>query len=132
MLVCAFLVMHIAHETAGAARTRSSLRPLASEGTDEIANLGHSVCCENEDAHPVVIARLDRATQYSRAPMMNTRGCGILDHPAFAGDDSFRWSDEKSPRHCERSEAIQGPKEELDCFVARAPRNDDMIRLFEI
>jgi hypothetical protein len=26
--VCAFLVMHIAHETAGAARTWSSLRPL--------------------------------------------------------------------------------------------------------
>src|SRR3954466_15718073 len=32
MLVCALLV-HIAHETAGAARTRSSLRPLFSGGT---------------------------------------------------------------------------------------------------
>ena len=31
MLVCALLV-HIAHETAGAARTRSSLRPLFGEG----------------------------------------------------------------------------------------------------
>src|SRR5207247_955578 len=30
-----------------------------------------------------------------------------------------------SPRHCERSEAIQqATKQELDCFVARAPRND--------
>jgi hypothetical protein len=28
-------------------------------------------------------------------------------------------------RHCERSEAIQGPHHAaLDCFVARAPRND--------
>src|SRR5690242_12428515 len=31
MLVCAFL-LHIAHGTAGAARTRHSLRPLTSEG----------------------------------------------------------------------------------------------------
>src|SRR4051794_37831573 len=30
-----------------------------------------------------------------------------------------------SPRHCERSEAIQeATKKDLDCFVARAPRND--------
>jgi hypothetical protein len=29
-------------------------------------------------------------------------------------------------RHCERSEAIQkATKEELDCFVATAPRNDE-------
>jgi 3',5'-cyclic AMP phosphodiesterase CpdA len=28
-------------------------------------------------------------------------------------------------RHCERSEAIQKPTQELDCFVAYAPRNDD-------
>src|SRR2546423_14474303 len=33
MLVCALLV-HIAHETAGAARTRSSLRPLFGEGKE--------------------------------------------------------------------------------------------------
>jgi hypothetical protein len=30
-----------------------------------------------------------------------------------------------SRRHCERSEAIQGPKHWLDCFVASAPRNDE-------
>src|SRR4051794_12274735 len=27
-------------------------------------------------------------------------------------------------RHCERSEAIQCHRQGLDCFVARAPRND--------
>jgi|UPI0002E76E02 hypothetical protein len=27
-------------------------------------------------------------------------------------------------RHCERIEAIQSREEELDCFVARVPRND--------
>jgi hypothetical protein len=28
-------------------------------------------------------------------------------------------------RHCERSEAIQRGEEDLDCFVASAPRNDE-------
>ena len=43
-----------AHETAGAARTRSSLRPLLRARL--FANLGHSVCCENEDLRFVVPA----------------------------------------------------------------------------
>ena len=41
MLVCALFV-HIAHETAGAARTRSSLRPLTIEGEEFPANLGRN------------------------------------------------------------------------------------------
>src|ERR1700738_4879666 len=41
MLVCVFLCM-FAHETAGAARTRSSLRPLFSEGEDFPHNSGAS------------------------------------------------------------------------------------------
>jgi hypothetical protein len=36
---CAHFFVHIAHETAGAARTRSSLRPLSFEGND-FAKLG--------------------------------------------------------------------------------------------
>src|SRR5437763_13952467 len=39
MLVCALLV-HIAHETAGAARTRSSLRPLFGEDKEYLAKRG--------------------------------------------------------------------------------------------
>ena len=35
------LLMHIARETAGAARTRSSLRPLLTERAKSDANLGH-------------------------------------------------------------------------------------------
>jgi hypothetical protein len=32
-----------------------------------------------------------------------------------------------SQRHCERSEAIQlSLRSKMDCFVARAPRNDDL------
>jgi hypothetical protein len=37
MLVCALLV-HIAHETAGAARIRHSLRPLSFEGGEGFSN----------------------------------------------------------------------------------------------
>jgi hypothetical protein len=61
----------IAHETAGAARTRSSLRPLL-EGAELICKPRTKPCRENEEACFTVIARLDRATQYSRALMMNT------------------------------------------------------------
>jgi hypothetical protein len=31
------------------------------------------------------------------------------------------------PRHCERSEAIQRLGKKLDCFVAIAPRNDEVV-----
>jgi hypothetical protein len=65
-----FLLMHSAHETAGAARTRSSLRPLTFWGVRNLQTSGAS-CRENTDAYLFVIARLDRATQYSRAPMMS-------------------------------------------------------------
>src|SRR6476620_8104752 len=55
MLVCALFV-HIARETAGAARTRSSLRPLTTEGEEFPANLGRNARreCEHTSAcrHP--------------------------------------------------------------------------------
>ena len=41
-----FVLMHIAHETAGAARTRSSLRPLSLEVANEIGNLGQNMSRE--------------------------------------------------------------------------------------
>src|SRR5258707_9523561 len=47
MLMRALLV-HIAHETAGAARTRHSLRPLYFRGRRLLANLGHFVPRECE------------------------------------------------------------------------------------
>jgi hypothetical protein len=37
----------------------------------------------------------------------------------------LNFADGSSPRHCERSETIQKLKRGLDCFVARASRNDD-------
>ena len=50
-----FLLMHIAHETAGAARTRSSLRPLFEESANDLKTSGN-VCRENTDSHLVVPA----------------------------------------------------------------------------
>src|SRR5437870_11204531 len=45
---CAFLFAQIARETAGAASTRSSLRPLFRRGPNEDANLGRSAPRERE------------------------------------------------------------------------------------
>jgi hypothetical protein len=59
------LSVHIAHETAGAARIRHSLRPLTIEGEKYLQSSG-AARRENANTHPAVIARLDRATQYSR------------------------------------------------------------------
>src|SRR6266566_2824511 len=91
MLVCVFLCM-FAHETAGAARTRLSLRPLVLSRAAIDAKLGRIApreceavsadtrCLKIESADiyrarmrhipHAVIDRLDRATQYSRAPMI--------------------------------------------------------------
>src|SRR6266536_6716999 len=48
MLVCRLLPCALARETAGAARTRSSLRPLFSRRANEDANLGRSAPRERE------------------------------------------------------------------------------------
>ena len=53
MLVCALLV-HIAHETAGAARTRLSLRPLVSEGKNFCQTSGE-LGREIADGHPLAV-----------------------------------------------------------------------------
>jgi hypothetical protein len=56
-------LMHIAHETAGAARTRSSLRPLVSRAND----LQTSGACrrENNESHLVVPANAGTHTARS-------------------------------------------------------------------
>ena len=45
---CAFLLVHFAHETAGAACTRSSLRPLLGGQGSLIANLGRNAPRDRE------------------------------------------------------------------------------------
>ena len=56
----------IAHETAGAARTRSSLRPLFSKGANEDAGLGQNMPRERETVSPV-IASAAKQSIYPRA-----------------------------------------------------------------
>src|SRR6478735_9308615 len=60
MLVCALFV-HIAHETAGAARTRSSLRPLSGGTRKSLAKLGRIAPRECETMS-TVIARSEATT----------------------------------------------------------------------
>jgi hypothetical protein len=95
MLVCAFLST-LAHETAGAARTRSSprpllrvaLRPLFFWGPMNLQNSG-AVCRENAR----VRHRPRRRTiQYSATPVMESRTRGVLDPPVKPGDDGGGWS----------------------------------------
>jgi hypothetical protein len=86
MLVRAFSLCINAHETADAARTRSSPRPLSGVacalslfGGRRFCKTSGNACRENENRYSVVIARRlsstpigdDRATRYSRAPMTN-------------------------------------------------------------
>jgi hypothetical protein len=54
MLVCVFLC-NFAHETAGAARIRLSLRPLVFQRVAIDANLGRYPRRENADAYPLAV-----------------------------------------------------------------------------
>ena len=47
---CAHFLVHVAHETAGAARIRHSLRPLIGEGGKFLANLGRIAPRDRETA----------------------------------------------------------------------------------
>ena len=51
------LSVHIAHETAGAARIRHSLRPLTTEGEEFPANLGRNASREREAISAVIPGR---------------------------------------------------------------------------
>ena len=95
-----FLLMHIAHETAGAARTRSSprpllrvaLRPLVFEGETNLQNSGAS-CRGN--AHARHRPRSVRTIQHSETSVMESRTRGVL-NTRLRGYDGGGWSD-RSP-----------------------------------
>jgi hypothetical protein len=90
MLMRALLV-HIAHETAGAARIRHSLRPLDFEGVTFPAKLGRNarrecggVFFNHSRHHP-----RKRVIQYSRDVNDRTEKPQSTGSSAFADDDSF-------------------------------------------
>ena len=59
---CAFSLAQIARETAGAASTRSSLRPLFRRGPNEDANLGRSAPREGETVSSVIASAAKQST----------------------------------------------------------------------
>ena len=85
---CALCLVQTAHETAGAARTRPSLRPLYSRAGSYLQSSG-AMRRENAATYSAVIARLDRATQYSRGVSDRTEKPRRTGSPACAGDDSI-------------------------------------------
>jgi len=64
---------------------RVALRPLTFWG-ERNCKTSDKVCRENATPYPAVIARLDRASEYSRALMMN-KTLWYTGSPAFTGDD---------------------------------------------
>ena len=62
---CALLFAQIARETAGAASTRSSLRPLIRRGQTKMQTSGES-CRENAKSYSVVVTREGGVIQYPR------------------------------------------------------------------
>src|SRR5665213_1132864 len=69
-----FLLMHIAHETAGAARTRPSLRPLAFLG-EVICKPRTKACRENAEACLIVIASAAKQSSATRKTGLLRRKC---------------------------------------------------------
>src|SRR5437870_4288189 len=93
MLVCV-LFAQIARETAGAACTRSSLRPSSSGGTSEVANLGRSAPREGQTLPSRHCERSEAIHIPTRGAMdcfaslaMTWIGRGVLDTP-WAHDTS--------------------------------------------
>jgi hypothetical protein len=83
MLVCA-IVQFLAHETAGAARTRHSLRPLFEEAQSNLEKLGQNMPRERE-AMTDIVSRALRSME--RSGMMRCRP-GTQESAAGMGPDS--------------------------------------------
>jgi hypothetical protein len=87
MLVCAPLFVHIAHETAGAARTPLSLRPPFLKGAKDMQASG-AVCRENAKLCFVVVAGR-RACECAHALRKDGRGCLTIE-PEESGHTNLR------------------------------------------
>src|SRR5712672_3257329 len=89
------LSVHIAHETAGAARIRHSLRPLYFRGRRLLANLGRNAPRECEVAFTAVIVREGGRSSIPETPMIDPRGRSVLDAPPSRGMTATCDSDER-------------------------------------
>jgi len=80
------LSVHTAHETAGAARIRHSLRPLNRGGRENFLQSSDAMRRENAATYPVSSPRR-RGPSIPEAPTIEPRSRGVLD-PRLRGDDS--------------------------------------------
>ena len=96
MLVCASLCA-IAHETAGAACTRSSLRPLIREGKTKMQTSGDRAARSRSYIH--LSSPAMAGNQYAEPSVIEPRSRSVLDPPPSRGDDVLSIA-----RHCERAE----------------------------
>ena len=83
---CALLFAQIARETAGAASTRSSLRPLTKRAGSSQANLGRNAPREGKTISAVIVREGGRSS-IPEAVVIEPRSRGVLD-PRLRGDDS--------------------------------------------
>src|ERR1700752_2420392 len=104
--------------------------PSVRERDDEIAELGRKSRRENEhvcrSSHPVVMARLDRATQYSRDSRDEPMGRGVLDAPHARGMTAVCgatiWQNGAQAPDLRCAMRIGEPRD--SGLVLRTPRND--------
>jgi hypothetical protein len=119
---CAFFYRPFAHETAGAARTRSSLRPLIF-GANDFAKLGRMLSRDREVTFSCDHPRR-RMIQYSRASVMETKSRGVLDPPVKPGDDGGGRSiviNVIARSEATKQSSDRSPHERSDMRVCRGP-----------
>src|SRR6266576_1822594 len=117
------LSVHIAHETAGAARIRHSLRPLTIEGvkftckprTHRVARMRTHILLSS----PGLTGR----PSIPETSMIETRSRGVLDHPLSRMMTALCDAAPSASLRAQRSNP-SGSEGSMDCFVANAPRND--------
>ena len=116
---CARFLCAIAHETAGAARTRSSLRPLFSRRANEDANLGRNASREREvisSRHrPRLVRRSSRSEGGRRTIQYSRGGSDGVERPQRTGYPAgachraairpTRWRGKTNPSNCCRHRA---------------------------
>src|SRR4051794_12896823 len=126
---CAFLLVHLAHETAGAARTRSSLRPLfwgewtyktrahrAARSRTHIqssSSANGSRECAPDD-------RLRRVNQYPEAAVIEPISHGVLDTPLSRGTTMVCGTPFSLPSLRAKRSNPESHKAGLDCFRLRS------------
>jgi hypothetical protein len=113
------LSVHIAHETAGAARTRHSLRPLTIEGRELIADLGRNAPRDREGVSSVIASE----AKQSISPHEERMDCFVAYAPRNDGSGCLKRESEmcgQRTNHLRRPGLEPGPiRRGLNCREER-------------